>query len=153
MWMRLHAVKAADGTIRLPARIPHPGKRWIEEQAELLGKHEEKKEDVKFAVPQDPKVKTLEAVPAQSDDNVFKVIWRDGGFRLLQVNFLGKRVADVALPASTKLWQTISMDGKVYLKNGNDDEGDIYLCSEFIEAMMPKKPGGLMIDGYLNNII
>eukprot|EP00438_Fugacium_kawagutii_P007184 Skav210217 [mRNA] locus=scaffold2492:78079:80030:+ [translate_table: standard] len=152
-WMMANAEKDKNGKIAIPKRVQHPGKQWIEDEAERMKK--ELAEKMARPLPPQTKVvdqtKSKEEPPKQAQpagpvshqassqqssacdgDHEFRVIFREGSYRLVKLNFLGKRVADVPLPPN-QAWKLIQQDGKAYIGRGS---GDIYECNDYVNVLM-----------------
>jgi hypothetical protein len=126
--------------VTMPARVAHPGVEWIARNAlPYMKKHS------KEAPLGPPQTKQLtqgsQQVLTTGKDDEFKVIFRDGGFRLLKINWLGKRVADVPLPAGSNL-TLVRHEGQPYLSSKGGTE--LYSCEEYVSHVMqagPQVPG------------
>lgn len=158
-WMCTFAKVKGDGQIIMPDRVQHPGKAWIMEQAAILkgnfvanvearqaaasktlGQEKatlmvEGKTDQKKEAKMDQKPSSAE----KTEESEFKIIYRDGGQRLVKLNFLGKRVADVPLPASTSNFKIIYQNGRFLLSSKGG--ADLYDCEEYVGILMPPTAG------------
>jgi len=70
-------------------------------------------------------------------DHEFKIIFRDGGHRLVSVNFVGKSVGDVPLPPNSN-FRLIMSEGR-YLLSGQGGS-ELYDAQEHMDALMPPAP-------------
>ena len=142
-WMVLNASKDADGKIVMPARVKHPGKAWLMTQAaEMSSASTETSPPLPAERSQPDKAPAPEVPPSAKDstgDFDYKVLYRDGGQRLVQLNFLGKRTGDVPLPANSN-FKIVVHDGKQVLSGKGGLE--LYDCREYVEALMPASHSG-----------
>jgi len=158
-WMCTFAKVKGDGQIIMPDRVQHPGKAWIMEEAAILkgnfvanvearqaaasktlGQEKatlmvEGKTDQKKEAKMDQKPSSAE----KTEESEFKIIYRDGGQRLVKLNFLGKRVADVPLPASASNFKIIYQNGCFLLSSKGG--ADLYDCEEYVGILMPPTAG------------
>ena len=120
----------------MPARVAHPGLQWIASTALPFLKQHSKdgpgpSKAIQLTHGNQPALTT-------GKDDEFKVVFRDGGFRLLKVNWLGKRVADVPLPAGSNL-TLVRHEGQPYLSSKGGAE--LYSCEEYVNHVMQRAPG------------
>ena len=119
--------------VTMPSRVKHPGKEWIMAEVAKFKKFQpQPKPTSEQKVVQGKKI---EAIAGDPGDIHYKVIFRDGGHRLLKLNFLGQRLADVPLPSGSN-FTIVKYEGQWCLSAKGGAE--MYRCEDYLVLAMPK---------------
>lgn len=136
-WMLQHASRDDAGRIVMPGRVKHPGKMWIMTNASSEPSQADATPSSSLghaAVPSEPVAPVQPQIqPATMDE--FKIIYRKGVNRLLQVNWLGKRIGDVPLPPGS--FKIMQYNGRQVLSAKGGAE--IYDAEEYMATLMPSR--------------
>ena len=139
-WMVQHAQKDEDGKWVMPLRVRHPGKAWIRKAADGLvpqapssaASNEAPKEAPKDV----PKQQAVTDNQSSKEEAEYKIIFRDGGHRLLKLSFLGKRLGDVPLPPASN-FKVLMHEGRQVLSGKGGTE--MYSCEQYMNVLMPSE--------------
>ena len=161
-WMMKHVTQGPDGFV-LPLRVRHPGKEWIIQEAKKFKISERPSfPAINFFTPgttgttgmtgttgttgttaspteiKGEKGKESKNEQQQQQDE-FKILYRDGGHRLLRLSFLGKRLGDVPLPSGSN-FKIVVFEGRQVLSAKGGSE--MYDCEEYMDVLMPPVSAG-----------
>ena len=131
-WMVQHAQKDEDGKWIMPLRVRHPGKAWIQQTAD--GLVPKAPSAAPKQAPKEATQQTLSDKQSSKEEFDYKIVFRDGGHRLLKVSFLGKRLGDVPLPPGSN-FKVLMHEGRLVLSGKGGAE--MYSCDEYMDALMP----------------
>ena len=147
-WMMKHVTQGPDGFI-LPIRVRHPGKDWIALEAKKwdnTGSHKPSYPPINFFAPEQSHKGKTGTVPTEGKDDKtqekqqqqdeFKILYRDGGHRLLRLSFLGKSLGDVPSPTRSN-FKIVVFEGRQVLSAKGGAE--MYDRQEYMDVLMPPK--------------
>ncbi|CAL1145743.1 unnamed protein product [Cladocopium goreaui] len=138
-WMVKHAQKDEDGKWIMPLRVRHPGKVWIRKTADDLVPNVARDDEVVKQAPKEapkeaPKQQAVHDKQSSEEGVDYKIIFRDGGHRLLKLSFLGKRLGDVPLPPGSN-FKVLLHEGQPVLSGKAGTE--MYSCQQYMDVLMP----------------
>lgn len=128
-----HAIKMPDGSLKIPTRVPHPGKKNILMHIRELT--DESGMDSGIPAPTVPE----ESIDGEKCEVTYRIVSFKDGFKMRAVDSSENVLNEVALPPPTdgRSYTIIEFDGEEYFpQEGN--MLNLMLCSQYMADHLPK---------------